>query len=139
MLTAVMLTQMSVGKSVKATIDYSLGTLGDAIYARLIASFVPCLNDAAPAADLAIAIAPVALLAAISPRFAAAPSSALLAVGYGHAANIRSCHTCCESLVHTQMGALKPTPQQPTVGLLDAARRTCALDAEAAGGESLKF
>ena len=40
-LTAVILTQMSIGKSVKATIDYSLGTLGGAIYAGLIAAFVP--------------------------------------------------------------------------------------------------
>jgi hypothetical protein len=37
------------------------------------------------------------------------------------------------------MGALKPPAQQPTVGLLDAARKTCALDAVAAAGESLKF
>ena len=79
-LTAVILRQMSVGKSVKATIDYSLGTLGGAIYAGLIAAFVPRLNDAALAAVLAIAIAPVALLAAISPRFAAAPSSAAIVV-----------------------------------------------------------
>ena len=79
-LTAVILTQMSVGKSVKATIDYALGTLGGAIYAGLIAAFVPRLNDAALAAILAIAIAPVALLAALSPRFAAAPSSAAIVV-----------------------------------------------------------
>ncbi len=92
-LTAVILTQMSVGKSVKATIDYSLGTLGGAIYAGLIAAFVPRLNDAALAAILAIAIAPVALLAAISPRFAAAPSSAaivVLAPALTHATSLAS-------------------------------------------------
>ena len=38
-LTSVILTQMSIGKSVKATIDYSLGTLGGAVYAGLIAVF----------------------------------------------------------------------------------------------------
>lgn len=67
-LTAVILTQMSIGKSVKATIDYSLGTLGGAIYAGLIAAFVPHSSDAAFAVVLAIAVAPLALLAAMSPN-----------------------------------------------------------------------
>ena len=79
-LTAVILTQMSIGKSVKATIDYSLGTLGGAIYAGLIAVFVPHQSDAAFAAVLAIAMAPLALLAAMSPRFAAAPTTAAIVV-----------------------------------------------------------
>ncbi len=79
-LTAVILTQMSVGKSVKATIDYVLGTLGGAIYAGLVAAFVPHLSDPALAVVLAIAIAPLALLAATSARFAAAPSSAAIVV-----------------------------------------------------------
>ena len=79
-LTAVILTQISIGKSVKATIDYSLGTLGGAVYAGLIAVFVPHPSDAAFAVVLAIAIAPLALLAAMSPRFAAAPSTAAIVV-----------------------------------------------------------
>lgn len=79
-LTAVILTQMSVGKSVKATIDYVLGTLGGAVYAGFIAAFVPHLSDSALAAVLAIALAPLALLAATSARFTAAPSSAAIVV-----------------------------------------------------------
>ncbi len=79
-LTAVILTQMSIGKSVKATIDYFLGTLGGAIYAGLIAVFVPHQSDAAFAAVLAVAIAPLALLAGVSPRFAAAPTTAVIVV-----------------------------------------------------------
>jgi uncharacterized membrane protein YccC len=79
-LTAVILTQMSVGKSVKATIDYSLGTVGGAIYAGMVAVFIPHANDAALAGVLAIAITPLALLAATSSRFAAAPSTAAIVV-----------------------------------------------------------
>jgi uncharacterized membrane protein YccC len=92
-LTAVILTQMSVGKSVKATIDYSLGTLGGAIYAGLIAAFIHHPSDATSAFVLAIAIAPLALLAAISPRFAAAPSTAaivVLAPSLTHATSLAS-------------------------------------------------
>ncbi len=40
-LTAVILTQMSVGRSVKATIDYSFGMLGGAIYAGLSPTSFP--------------------------------------------------------------------------------------------------
>ena len=79
-LTAVILTQMSIGKSVKATIDYSLGTLGGAIYAGLVAVSVPHSNDATFAAVLAIALAPLALLAAVSPKFVAAPTTAAIVV-----------------------------------------------------------
>lgn len=79
-LTAVILTQMSVGKSVKATVDYSFGTLGGALYAGLIAAFIPAAGEAALAGVLLLAIAPLALLAALSPRFAVAPSTGVIVV-----------------------------------------------------------
>ena len=40
-LTAVIVTQSSVGRSVKATIDYLVGTLGGAIYAGAVAALIP--------------------------------------------------------------------------------------------------
>ena len=79
-LTAVILTQMSVGRSVKATIDYSMGTLAGAVYAGCVAAFVPHAGEVALAAVLPLAIAPLSLLAAISPRFAVAPSTASIVV-----------------------------------------------------------
>ncbi|HMK91310.1 MAG TPA: FUSC family protein [Methylocystis sp.] len=90
-LTAVILTQASVGKSVKATIDYLLGTLGGAVYAGAIMAFAPHATDAETAAVLAIAIAPLALLAAFSPRYATSPSTGaivVLAPGLVHAASL---------------------------------------------------
>src|SRR5215471_14479047 len=39
-LTAVILTQMSVGRSLKATTDYLVGTLGGAIYAGAVGTLV---------------------------------------------------------------------------------------------------
>lgn len=79
-LTSVLLTQMSVGKSVKATIDYFAGTLGGAIYAGAISLLIPQGTDAGLLAALAAAIAPLALLSAVLPRYAAAPSTALIVV-----------------------------------------------------------
>ena len=43
-LTAVIVTQMSVGRSLKATIDYLAGTLGGAVYGGAVAVLVPHAN-----------------------------------------------------------------------------------------------
>jgi uncharacterized membrane protein YccC len=79
-LTSVLLTQMSIGKSVKATIDYCAGTLGGAVYAGAISALVPQTTDAGLLAALAAAVAPLALLSAVAPRYAAAPSTGLIVV-----------------------------------------------------------
>jgi hypothetical protein len=44
-LTAVILTQLTFGRSVKATLDYLVGTVGGAVYAGAIAVLVPPPND----------------------------------------------------------------------------------------------
>ena len=76
-LTAVVVTQVSVGGSLKATIEYLTGTLGGAVYAGVIAALVPPTNEISLLVALAIAIAPVALLAAINPSFRVAPVTAV--------------------------------------------------------------
>ena len=59
-LTAVIVTQMSVGRSLKATIDYLVGTLGGAIYGGAIGVFIPHSSEIALLAVLALAVAPLA-------------------------------------------------------------------------------
>jgi uncharacterized membrane protein YccC len=77
-LTAVILTQISVGRSLKATTDYLVSTLGGAVYAGAIGAIVPHDNQFAVFAALAIALAPAVLLAALNPRFSAAPFTAVM-------------------------------------------------------------
>src|SRR5262244_2618567 len=77
-LTAVILTQISVGRSLKATIDYSASTLGGAVYAGAIGALVPHDNQFAVFVALAIALAPAVLLAALNARFSAAPFTAVM-------------------------------------------------------------
>src|SRR5256886_6553619 len=67
-LTAVILTQIRVGRSLKASMDYLITTLGGAIYAGGIGALVPHDNQFAVFAALAIALAPAGLLAAPYPR-----------------------------------------------------------------------
>jgi uncharacterized membrane protein YccC len=77
-LTAVIVTQMSVGRSLKTTFDYLVGTLGGAIYGPAIGLLIPHSNEIALLAVLAIAVAPLALLAAINPRLSVAPITAII-------------------------------------------------------------
>jgi uncharacterized membrane protein YccC len=77
-LTAVILTQMSVGRSLKATTDYLVGTLGGAIYAGAVGALVPHDNEMELLAALALAVAPAALVVAINPRYSAATFTAVM-------------------------------------------------------------
>src|SRR5580700_3412182 len=58
-LTAVIVTQMSVGRSLKATFDYLAGTLGGAIYGGAIGVLSPHASELALLAVLALAVGPL--------------------------------------------------------------------------------
>jgi uncharacterized membrane protein YccC len=77
-MTAVIVTQMSIGRSLKATFDYLAGTLGGAIYGGLLGVFVPHSSELGLFTLLAVAVAPLALIAAIKPRFSVAPITAII-------------------------------------------------------------
>src|SRR5260370_11451990 len=77
-LTAVILTQINVGRSLKASTDYLLSTLGGAVYAGAIGALVPHDNAVAVFAALAIALAPAGLLPALYPPLSAAPLPAAI-------------------------------------------------------------
>jgi uncharacterized membrane protein YccC len=72
-LTAVVVTQMSVGGSLHATTEYVIGTIGGAIYAATIGVLIPHTTGLATAGVLALTIAPLAFAAAVNPRFRSAP------------------------------------------------------------------
>jgi len=77
-LTALILTQASLGRSLRATVDYMIGTLGGAIYGGAIAVLIPHQSEIALLAVLAIAIAPLLVVAAINPRMNVAPITAVI-------------------------------------------------------------
>jgi uncharacterized membrane protein YccC len=86
-LTAVILTQVSFGSSVRATINYLLGTVSGAVYAGVLATLVPHTSEIALLGVLAMTVAPLALLAAIYPSFSAATFTGVLVVllpGFTH-------------------------------------------------------
>jgi uncharacterized membrane protein YccC len=77
-LTAIVVMQMSAGGSVRATLQYIIGTVGGAVYAAAIGVLIPHGTPLSEAGVLALAIAPLALLAAFNPNFRVAPFSAVL-------------------------------------------------------------
>src|SRR5207253_1912761 len=66
-LTSLIVTQMSVGRSLKATRDYMLGTIGGAIYGGAIAILIPYSSEAGLLGLLVLSVAPLAFIAAINP------------------------------------------------------------------------
>jgi uncharacterized membrane protein YccC len=77
-LTSLIVTQMSVGRSLKATRDYMFGTVGGAIYGGAIAVLIPHSGEAGLLALLVLAVAPLAFIAAVNPSLNAATVTAVI-------------------------------------------------------------
>jgi hypothetical protein len=77
-LTAVVVMQMSVGGSLRATAEYLIGTFCGAVYASAVGMLVPHTTLPAMMGTLALAVAPLAYIAALTPSFRVAPFTAVL-------------------------------------------------------------
>jgi uncharacterized membrane protein YccC len=77
-LTSLIVTQMSVGRSLKATRDYVLGTFGGAIYGGAIAILLHYSTETGLLALLVLAVAPLAFIAAINPSLNSATVTAII-------------------------------------------------------------
>jgi uncharacterized membrane protein YccC len=77
-LTSLIVTQMSVGRSLKASRDYMFGTVGGAIYGGAIAVLIPHSGESELLALLVLAVAPLAFIAAINPSLNAATVTAVI-------------------------------------------------------------
>ncbi|MGZ6195897.1 MAG: FUSC family protein [Candidatus Binataceae bacterium] len=71
--TAILVTQASIGGSVKAAADWVISTLGGGLYAALVATVLPKTTPFENGIALAVALAPVALLAGLRQTFRFAP------------------------------------------------------------------
>ena len=128
-LTAVVVTQMSVGGSLKATADYVIGTLGGAVYASVIAALVPQPNPFAVAGVLALAIVPLAYAAAVNPSFRVAPFTAVIVLLISSQLG----EAPLESAVYRLMEVVIGGAVAITVSLLVFPARAHALGLDAAG------
>src|ERR1700754_828330 len=77
-LTSIIVTQMSVGRSLKTTRDYMFGTIGGAIYGGAIAVLIPHSGEVQLLALLVLAVTPLAFIAAINPSLSSATVTAVI-------------------------------------------------------------
>jgi uncharacterized membrane protein YccC len=77
-LTAVVVTQMSVSGSLGATTEYVIGTFGGAIYAGALGVLLPHATALELASVLALTVAPLAYAAALNPSFRVAPFTGVI-------------------------------------------------------------
>ena len=77
-LTAVIVTQMSVGRSLKASSDYLMGTIGGALYGGAVGVLIPHTTELTLLMVLVIAVAPLAVFAAIRQNMNVIPITAII-------------------------------------------------------------
>ncbi|MFZ5782576.1 MAG: FUSC family protein [Pseudomonadota bacterium] len=77
-LTAVIVSQLSIGQSLKSSTDYVLGTIGGSLYGGAVALLVPHATESALLGVLVIAVAPLALYSAMRPNMNVVPISAII-------------------------------------------------------------
>ena len=127
-LTAIVVTQISVGGSLQATTEYVVGTIGWAIYASAIALLVPHTTGVGLALGLALTMAPLAFLAAVSPRFRVAPFTGVLVLMVSHQLGEGPITAALYRLLEVAIGGLSAI----VVSLLVLPERAHALEIEAA-------
>jgi uncharacterized membrane protein YccC len=77
-LTSLIVTQLSVGRSLKVSRDYLFGTIGGALYGGAIAVLMPHSGEIELLALLALAVGPLAFLAAVNPSLNTAVVTAVI-------------------------------------------------------------
>ena len=105
-LTAIILTQVTFGRSLKATIDYMAGTFGGAVYAGAVAVLLPHNNEISRAGVLAIAVGPLALLGAINPGFSAATFTGALVLLLPDIAHVSPIESAVDRVLEVAIGGI---------------------------------
>jgi len=105
-LTSLIVTQMSVGRSLKATRDYMLGTVGGAIYGGAIAVLIPYSGEPGLLALLVLTIAPLAFIAAINPSLNAATVTAVIVLLVPTMSHVDPLASAIDRIMEVTVGAI---------------------------------
>src|ERR1700760_2330092 len=105
-LTSLIVTQMSVGRSLKTTRDYLVGTLGGAIYGGAVAILVPHNGQGALLAVLVLAVAPLAFIAAIKPSLNVATVTAIIVLLVPTMSHVSPLDSAIDRVFEVAVGAI---------------------------------
>jgi uncharacterized membrane protein YccC len=104
-LTALIVTQMSVGRSLKATTDYMLGTIGGAVYGGAIAVLIPHSSEAALLALLVLTVAPLAFIGSLNPTLTAATVTGVIVLLVPEMSHSSPLNSVIDRLIEVTVGA----------------------------------
>lgn len=130
-ITAVIVTQLSVGRSLKASFDYLVGTLGGAVYGGAVTVIIPHANEIALLAVLAVVVGPLAFIATIKPRFSAAPITGIIVLLLPQLTHSSAIASASDRIIEVALGGITgavvsvilfPSNAHPLV--IEAAART---------------
>jgi uncharacterized membrane protein YccC len=105
-LTSIIVTQMSVGRSLKATRDYLVGTVGGAIYGGAVAVLIPHSGEGALLAVLVLAVAPLAFIAAINPSLNVATVTAIIVLLVPTMSHVSPLDSAIDRVLEVAVGAI---------------------------------
>jgi uncharacterized membrane protein YccC len=105
-LTSIIVTQMSVGRSLKATRDYLVGTVGGAIYGGAVAVLIPHSGEGALLAVLVLAVAPLAFIAAINPSLNVATVTAIIVLLVPTMSHVSPLASAVDRVLEVAVGAI---------------------------------
>jgi uncharacterized membrane protein YccC len=105
-LTSLIVTQMSVGRSLKTTRDYMFGTVGGAIYGGAIAVMIPHSGESGLLALLVLAVAPPAFIAAINPSLNTATVTAVIVLLVPTMSHANPIGSALDRVMEVTVGAL---------------------------------
>ena len=105
-LTALVVTQISVGRSLKATIDYFAATIGGVLWGGLIAVVVPHSSETALLFVFLLALAPLAFAAALYPRLSVGPVTAAIVVLIPQMTHTTPIASALDRVIEVSLGGL---------------------------------
>src|SRR5882757_2262558 len=105
-LTSLIVTQMSVGQSLKATRDYMFRTVGGAIYGGALAVLIPHSGEAGLLALLVLAVAPLAFIGAINPSLNAATVTAVIVLLVPSMSHTNALDSAVDRVLEVTVGAV---------------------------------
>lgn len=105
-ITAVIVTQMNVGRSLKASFDYLVGTLGGALYGGAVAVFIPHGSEVTLLAVLVLVVAPLAFIATVNPRFSAATVTGIIVLLLPQITNGSAVASATDRVIEVALGGV---------------------------------
>jgi uncharacterized membrane protein YccC len=105
-LTAVIVMQASVATSLKAVVDRMLGTVAGAVWGVIVTLLIPHHGPVALGAALAVALAPLALMAALRPSYRVAPITAVIVLLSTTGVQLGPVHYALDRVVEIAVGCV---------------------------------